>query len=174
MDRNRYKPRIADKRLDFYLSTFGAVCVEGPKWCGKTWTCTMHSTPKANFLLGCLGEILRIANWPCLMSSAPWREPLRILLMNGRMSPRFGMPYATRWMNRRNADATSSQVRRRRKRRGCFIPELGGSHGWPCIPCPCRKVDILRASFLSRMSARVGKSAYSRFQNRPWMNSSNS
>lgn len=22
-----------------YLSAFGAVCVEGPKWCGKTWTC---------------------------------------------------------------------------------------------------------------------------------------
>ena len=50
MDRNRYKPRIADKRLDFYLSTFGAVCVEGPKWCGKTWTCTMHS--QSEFLVG--------------------------------------------------------------------------------------------------------------------------
>ena len=50
MDKNRYKPRIADKRLDFYLSTFGAVCVEGPKWCGKTWTCTMHS--QSEFLVG--------------------------------------------------------------------------------------------------------------------------
>ena len=50
MDRNKYRPRIADKRLDFYLSTFGAVCVEGPKWCGKTWTCTMHS--RSEFLVG--------------------------------------------------------------------------------------------------------------------------
>ncbi len=50
MDRNRYKARLVDKRLDFYLSTFGAVCVEGPKWCGKTWTCTMHS--KSEFLVG--------------------------------------------------------------------------------------------------------------------------
>ena len=50
MDRNLYKPRLVDKRLDFYLSTFGAVCVEGPKWCGKTWTCTMHS--KSEFLVG--------------------------------------------------------------------------------------------------------------------------
>ena len=50
MDRNRYRPRLVDKRLDFYLSTFGAVCVEGPKWCGKTWTCTMHS--KSEFLVG--------------------------------------------------------------------------------------------------------------------------
>ena len=50
MERNLYKPRLVDKRLDFYLSTFGAVCVEGPKWCGKTWTCTMHS--KSEFLVG--------------------------------------------------------------------------------------------------------------------------
>ncbi len=33
-----YKPRLADKRLDTLLQTFGAVCIEGPKWCGKTWT----------------------------------------------------------------------------------------------------------------------------------------
>ena len=48
--KERYRPRLVDKRLDFYLSTFGAVCVEGPKWCGKTWTCTMHS--KSRFLVG--------------------------------------------------------------------------------------------------------------------------
>ena len=50
MDRNKYKTRLVDRRLDFYLSTFGTVCVEGPKWCGKTWTCTMHS--KSEFLVG--------------------------------------------------------------------------------------------------------------------------
>jgi len=33
-----YKPRLADKQLDILLRGFGAVCVEGPKWCGKTWT----------------------------------------------------------------------------------------------------------------------------------------
>ena len=47
---NGYLSRLVDKRLDFYLSTFGAVCVEGPKWCGKTWTCTMHA--KSEFLVG--------------------------------------------------------------------------------------------------------------------------
>ena len=56
MDRKLYRDRLADKRLDFYLSTFGAVCVEGPKWCGKTWTSSMHAqsaffvgSPKDNF-----------------------------------------------------------------------------------------------------------------------------
>lgn len=38
-----YKPRIIDNKLQDYLSTFGAVCIEGPKWCGKTWTASYHS-----------------------------------------------------------------------------------------------------------------------------------
>ena len=33
-----YMPRLADKRLENLLQAFGAVCIEGPKWCGKTWT----------------------------------------------------------------------------------------------------------------------------------------
>jgi predicted AAA+ superfamily ATPase len=33
-----YLPRIADKILAEYLDAFGAVLVEGPKWCGKTTT----------------------------------------------------------------------------------------------------------------------------------------
>lgn len=43
MDKKEYKPRIIDNRLKEYLATFGAVCVEGPKWCGKTWTSSFHS-----------------------------------------------------------------------------------------------------------------------------------
>lgn len=33
-----YISRIADTQLSDYLATFGAVLVEGPKWCGKTTT----------------------------------------------------------------------------------------------------------------------------------------
>ena len=33
-----YLPRIADKILDFRLSSKGGVLIEGPKWCGKTST----------------------------------------------------------------------------------------------------------------------------------------
>ena len=43
MEMNDYLPRVIDPRLDEYLQTFGAVCVEGPKWCGKTWTSLHHS-----------------------------------------------------------------------------------------------------------------------------------
>ncbi len=33
-----YKERLIEKHLDEYMQTFGAVCIEGPKYCGKTWT----------------------------------------------------------------------------------------------------------------------------------------
>lgn len=49
-DKEKYKPRIVDAQLDRYLKNFGAVCVEGPKWCGKTWTSSYHS--KSEFLVG--------------------------------------------------------------------------------------------------------------------------
>lgn len=38
-----YIPRIVDRQLDKHLSTFGAVCIEGPKWCGKTTTASQHA-----------------------------------------------------------------------------------------------------------------------------------
>ena len=43
MDRQNYRPRIIDRQVEEYLSAFGAVCIEGPKWCGKTWTSSYHS-----------------------------------------------------------------------------------------------------------------------------------
>ena len=33
-----YKNRLVEKKFDEYMQTFGAVCIEGPKYCGKTWT----------------------------------------------------------------------------------------------------------------------------------------
>lgn len=44
MIRNDYKPRIIDKTIENYLNSFGAICIEGPKWCGKTWTSSYHSS----------------------------------------------------------------------------------------------------------------------------------
>lgn len=38
VDTSTYVPRIIDKQLATYLNTFGAVLIEGPRWCGKTWT----------------------------------------------------------------------------------------------------------------------------------------
>ena len=42
MENQSYLPRLIDAQLDDYLAAFGAVCIEGPKWCGKTWTASYH------------------------------------------------------------------------------------------------------------------------------------
>lgn len=38
-----YKERLIDNKISEYMNSFGAVCVEGPKWCGKTWTSLHHA-----------------------------------------------------------------------------------------------------------------------------------
>jgi predicted AAA+ superfamily ATPase len=50
MERKDYRPRLIDNIIDSYLDAFGAVCVEGPKWCGKTWTSSYHC--KSEIMLG--------------------------------------------------------------------------------------------------------------------------
>ncbi len=46
----QYKPRIVDAKVKEYLSAFGALLIEGPKWCGKTMTSSRHC--KSLFNLG--------------------------------------------------------------------------------------------------------------------------
>ena len=43
LNNNNYKNRIIDDKIDIYLKLFGAISVEGPKWCGKTWTAEHHA-----------------------------------------------------------------------------------------------------------------------------------
>lgn len=43
MDKKKYRARLIDQSITRHLPSFGAVCVEGPKWCGKTWTSSFHS-----------------------------------------------------------------------------------------------------------------------------------
>lgn len=49
-DKNEYKRRVIDKTIETYLEVSGAICIEGPKWCGKTWTSAFHSN--SEFLVG--------------------------------------------------------------------------------------------------------------------------
>lgn len=57
-------PRMVDAQLETYLQAFSAVCIEGPKWCGKTWTAAHHSSsqlflgdPSGNFQNRQLAEL---------------------------------------------------------------------------------------------------------------------
>lgn len=64
MKNELYRPRIVDKQIETYLKTFGAICIEGPKWCGKTWSSSYHcnseimiGNPAGNFQNRQLAEI---------------------------------------------------------------------------------------------------------------------
>ncbi|MCL2787718.1 MAG: DUF4143 domain-containing protein [Micrococcales bacterium] len=38
-----YRPRLIDAEVNEYLQAFGGILIEGPKWCGKTWTGHHHA-----------------------------------------------------------------------------------------------------------------------------------
>jgi len=38
-----YRSRLVDRQIKRYLRLFGALSIEGPKWCGKTWTALNHA-----------------------------------------------------------------------------------------------------------------------------------
>ena len=56
MQKRNYLPRLIDTTVTDYLSAFGAVVIEGPKWCGKTWTSAQHCNSEF-FLAACRSEI---------------------------------------------------------------------------------------------------------------------
>ncbi|HHT67385.1 MAG TPA: ATP-binding protein [Erysipelotrichaceae bacterium] len=63
MNKSNYKPRIVDSLIEKNLRIFGALCIEGPKWCGKTWTSLYHArsaffvgNPEGNFSNRMLAE----------------------------------------------------------------------------------------------------------------------
>ena len=38
-----YIPRLIDGQIETLLRIFGAVQIDGPKWCGKTWSGQAHA-----------------------------------------------------------------------------------------------------------------------------------
>ena len=41
--KENYQKRLIDDKIAKYLTIFGAISIEGPKWCGKTWTSLNHA-----------------------------------------------------------------------------------------------------------------------------------
>jgi len=56
---NYYK-RTADTLLQDMLDAFGAVLIEGPKWCGKTTTATQ--------LAKSIIKMIMIKQYPCIIA----------------------------------------------------------------------------------------------------------
>ena len=49
VDEKKYIDRLIDNKIANYLGVFGALCIEGPKWSGKSWTSSHHA--KSEFLV---------------------------------------------------------------------------------------------------------------------------
>lgn len=49
MKLTEYKKRLIDKEIEENLKIFGAISIEGPKWCGKTRTALNHSNSVVYF-----------------------------------------------------------------------------------------------------------------------------
>lgn len=43
LQKQEYRPRLIDEKIQKYLRIFGAISIEGPKWCGKTWSGLQHA-----------------------------------------------------------------------------------------------------------------------------------
>lgn len=43
LTKDGYRERLIDQKITRYLKVFGAISLEGPKWCGKTWTALNHA-----------------------------------------------------------------------------------------------------------------------------------
>lgn len=55
MEIKNYKNRLLDESMEKYLKLFGAVVIEGPKYCGKTWMGRKHAKSEV-FLQSKIGE----------------------------------------------------------------------------------------------------------------------
>ena len=49
LTKSGYRIRIVDGEINKVMSAFGAVSIEGPRWCGKTWT-TLNHAASVNYI----------------------------------------------------------------------------------------------------------------------------
>lgn len=72
-----YIPRTVDANLELYLEAFGAVLIEGPKWCGKSTTGEQYAK-----------SILRLQDYDILIQSREIADTKPSLLLKGE-TPRL-------------------------------------------------------------------------------------
>ena len=85
----KYIPRIVDNIISTYLETFGAICIRGPKWCGKTTTAEQHSRSIIKLQdPDFTDSYLKTAS---IKPSLLLKGDIRDLLMNGRTYLSYGM-----------------------------------------------------------------------------------
>jgi predicted AAA+ superfamily ATPase len=74
-----YVQRVIDQRVSHLLGIFGAVNIEGPKWCGKTWTMHNHANSVSDLMEGNTRTLAEIDPASVLAGNTPhaideWQE----------------------------------------------------------------------------------------------------
>lgn len=114
VDSKKYKARIMDTQVERYLNSFGAVSIEGPKGCGKTWISSYHSN--SEFLIAdssnhfqnrrlteldpsmiLQGETPRLIDewqeveeiWDAVRYKVDWRNKKGQFILTGSSTPRY-------------------------------------------------------------------------------------
>jgi len=88
-----YRPRLVDSRIARYMSLFGALSIEGPKWCGKTWTALNHANSAVYILDPENNYSTREA--ARLNPAAILTGKNRFLSMSGRGFQEYGMQFGS-------------------------------------------------------------------------------
>lgn len=146
MNKRDYKPRLIDRKLEEYLNTFGAVCVEGPKWCGKTWSSSYHSNseimignPDGNFQNRQLAEMS-----PALVLEG---ESPRLIDEWQEVPPLWdAVRYKVDQSGKK--DNSFSQDQQHRTTKAYCIVEREGLQGLECVQCHCTRVAAQAGTFL--------------------------
>lgn len=112
IDISGYRERYADAQVQLMLEALGCVAIEGPKWCGKTWTALHHASssimlgdPSGDFAnrrlaeldasLVLSGDVPRLidewqevpAIWDAVRSEVDLRGPRGQFLLTGSATP---------------------------------------------------------------------------------------
>ena len=79
LNNSLYRKRLIDATLEDYLKVAKAVLIVGPKWCGKTWTSSVHSKSSINLMNVQARSIARTDPAITLMGDSPrlideWQE----------------------------------------------------------------------------------------------------
>ena len=73
----KYIPRTVDKKIELYLEAFGAILIQGPKWCGKSTTGEQYAKSE-----------LRLQDYDILIQSREIADTKPSLLLKGK-TPRL-------------------------------------------------------------------------------------
>lgn len=96
VDKQKYRARIMDEVVERYLETFGAVCIEGPKWCGKTWISSYHAN--SEFLMADPANNFQNRHLAELSPSLVLEGETPRLIDEWQKSSPYGTPFVMPWI----------------------------------------------------------------------------